>query len=64
MACAREVEGDPGLGGGRDHLVVADRTTGYTTALTPPWISTCRPSGNGKKASEAATLPWARSPPG
>src|SRR5690606_23911212 len=35
---------------------------GCTTAETPASISTCRPSANGKNASDAATLPAARSP--
>ena len=34
---------------------------GWTTARTPASSSTCRPSGKGKKASEAATDPAARS---
>ncbi len=32
----------------------AERAPGCTTARTPASISTCRPSGNGKNASEAA----------
>ncbi len=35
---------------------------GSTTAVTPAAASTSRPSRNGKKASDAATAPRARSP--
>jgi len=35
---------------------------GWTTARTPAEVSTSRPSGNGKYASDAATEPAARSP--
>src|SRR3954449_12160913 len=45
-------------------MTSASRTDppGWTTARTPASSSTCRPSAKGKKASEAATEPVARSP--
>ena len=45
-------------------ITSASRTEppGWATARTPASMSTCRPSGNGKNASDAATEPAARSP--
>jgi hypothetical protein len=57
MAHAGKHHGDAGFIGGIDHVLVAHGSTRLTTAVAPASIADSSPSANGKKASEATTLP-------
>ena len=58
VADTGEDHGEVEAVGGFDHLRCrAWMPPGWMTAVAPAWATTSRPSGNGKKASEAATEP-------